>query len=214
MNFYSQSQQDKWVCYLLDNKINGYYIDIGAYDGIATSNTYTLEKYLNWDGICIEANPESFLKLNHNRSCKKVNAAVSDINGTCKFGFDSIGSGNTKVNCFTLEQILIDNKVPNEIDYLSIDIEGHEYNVLSIFDFSKWKIKLMTVEHNLYCSGDYNKNRLYDLLTKSGFTRVVNNAKCLDSNPAYYNQPYEDWYVNNCYMDSLIYNITEWNNKI
>jgi FkbM family methyltransferase len=212
MKFYSQSNQDKWVCALLEDKMNGYFIDIGAYDGVNTSNTYTLEKYLNWNGICIEANLQSFNSLKNNRNCKCVHAAVSDNNGICKFGFDSINSGDNNVNCFTLDHILKINDVPEEIDYLSIDIEGHEHTVFSVFDFSKWKIKLMTVEHNLYCSGDNNKNKLYTLLTKSGFTRVVEDAKCLDINPSYFNQPYEDWYVNNCYMDFLIYNINKWNN--
>jgi len=214
MIFYSQSDQDKWVCFLLNNKVNGYFIDIGAYDGISTSNTYTLEKFLNWNGICIEANPSAFFNLNQNRRCINVHAAVSDNNGTCTFGADSIGSGNTIVNCFTLDKILLDNNCSKDIDYLSIDIEGHEYNVLSNFDFNTWKIKLMTVEHNLYCSGPTNKNKLYELLTNSGFTRVVDNARCLDKTPAYYNQPYEDWYINTCYLDSLSHNIKEWNNKI
>ena len=54
----------------------------------------------------------------------------------------------------------------------------------------------MTVEHNLYCDGNDRKNKLYELLINNGFTRVVEDAPCLDKNPLYYNKPYEDWYIN------------------
>ncbi len=213
MIYYSQSDQDKWVCSVLDNKKNGYFIDIGAYDGVNTSNTYTLEKYLNWTGVCVEANTKIYNNLKNSRDCISLNCAVSDYNGTCLFGDDSIGSGTNMINCNTLDTILTEINAPEDIDYLSLDIEGHEYNVLSVFNFKKWKIKLITVEHNLYCSGDTNKNKIFKLLSESGFTRVVDNALCLDKNPAYYNKPYEDWYVNTCYLDSLLYNINNWNKQ-
>jgi len=56
--YYSQLGQDKWVLEKLDYKENGFFIEIGAYDGITLSNTYSLEKDFGWDGICVECNPE------------------------------------------------------------------------------------------------------------------------------------------------------------
>jgi len=71
--FYSQIGQDEYyVKNIIDYKTNGYYVDVGAHDGIKLSNTYYLEKNLNWTGICIEANEELHQKLCVNRP-KSIN---------------------------------------------------------------------------------------------------------------------------------------------
>jgi FkbM family methyltransferase len=197
MTFYSQSNQDKWVVEFLNFKKNGYFIELGAYDGIQTSNTYYMEKNLDWDGICVEANPFFFQKLKVNRKSKNINVALNDYVGECYFTDDRISKSGFKVPCNTLDNILKETNCPKDIDYMSIDIEGYEYIVLKNFNFNNWNIGLITVEHNLYCDGDERKKLLYELLTKNGFTRVVDDAPCLDTNPLYFNKPYEDWYINN-----------------
>jgi len=209
MNFYSQAKQDEWICYVLNYKRNGYFVDLGAYDGIQTSNTYVLEKEFGWSGICVEANPNVYSSLIKNRSCETVFAAVSDYDGKIQFGHDKIDHlGPHIVPCLKLDTLLLGQK---EIDYLSIDIEGTEFTVLNDFNFKNWDIKLITVEHNLYCDGPYNKNRLHKLLSENLFTRVVDNAVCLDKNPLYFNQPYEDWYISNAHLDQFKSRIEEWN---
>jgi FkbM family methyltransferase len=195
--YYSQSNQDKWVVEFLEFKKNGYFIELGAYDGIQTSNTYYMEKNLGWDGICVEANPTVYESLVKNRKSKNINVALTDYVGECFFTNDKITTDGIKVDCNTLENILNEYGCPKDIDYLSIDIEGYEYIVLKDFNFNLWNISLMTVEHNLYCDGTERKDKLYELLTNNGFTRVVEDAPCLDTNPSYHNQPYEDWYINN-----------------
>ena len=74
--FYSQIGQDK---YYIENIINykkdGVFLDIGAHDGITFSNTYYLEKHLNWKGVCVEPNPNVHNKCIKNRNsivCKKA----------------------------------------------------------------------------------------------------------------------------------------------
>lgn len=197
--FYSQAEQDKWVCEMTNYKQNGYFVDIGAYDGIQTSNSYYLEKELNWKGICIEANPEVFLSLKNSRKSININCAVTDYEGTCYFRNDVVTNNihDIEVKCSTLFDILNKNQSPQKIDYLSIDIEGHELIVLNEF-FKKnndfYTFSWITVEHNVYCDGPEKKEALYNLLTKNGYERVVDNALCKDPNPIYYNKPYEDWY--------------------
>jgi FkbM family methyltransferase len=205
MEYFSQANQDRWVIGILGSKKNGVFVDIGAYDGIQTSNTYTMEKYLDWSGICVEANRGIYEKLKTSRKSVNVNAAVSNYNGVCGFLGDKINdsNGSDTVECFTLDKVLLDNNSPKEIDYLSIDVEGHEYEIFKTFNFSGWNIKLMTVEHNLYCDGDSKKNKLHELLITKGFTRIVEDAVCLDSIPAYFEQPYEDWYINTEFYNSL-----------
>jgi FkbM family methyltransferase len=200
MKYYSQANQDKWVLELFKDYENKNYVDVGAMDGILYSNTYALENF-RWSGICIEANRNSFNQLNNNRQSINVNCAVTDYNGICKISDNGAcchvsEHGTEEIECYRLEDILIKNNCPSIINYLSIDIEGYEYNVLKDFDFSKYFIQVITLEHNLYFEGDKNKNLLFDLLTNNGFTRVVDNALCLDTSPHVYNQPYEDWYIN------------------
>lgn len=179
---------------ILSGKYDGFFVDVGAYDGVESSNSYALE-LMGWKGICIEANSDAFDKLTQIRKSINVNLAVNNIDGLCAFTGDRIGLGGGLMPCSTLTGILDKYECPHIIDYLSIDIEGKEFDVLSVFDFHKYSVRLMTVEHNLYCEGPYNKDRIFELLSSKGFTRVVEDAKCLDPNPAYFGQPYEDWYI-------------------
>jgi len=193
--YYSQSKQDYWVLEQNNFKKNGIFIEIGAFDGIQTSNTYTLEKYFNWSGICIEPNRDAYEKLIQNRKSINIYGAVTNYDGNISFHGDQIVSNGSSVPCFKLNSILEQNfESQIEIDYLSLDVEGHEYTILESLDFNKWKIKYLTVEHNLYINGPQNKNKIFELLISKGYTRAVDNAVCLDPNPNWYNKPYEDWY--------------------
>jgi hypothetical protein len=89
-NFFSQAGQDKWVVEFFKFKENGFFLDIGAYDGIEYSNSYYLEKNLNWNGICIEANPTIYKKLISNRNCECLNVAVTDYSGKANFISDGL----------------------------------------------------------------------------------------------------------------------------
>ena len=77
MKFYSQLGQDK---FLFENFFRGMrggvFVDVGAYDGVALSNTYYFEKELGWQGICIEPNPLAFEGLSQNRNCVLLNCGV------------------------------------------------------------------------------------------------------------------------------------------
>jgi len=201
--YYSQSNQDKWVVEFFKFKKKGYFVELGAYDGIQTSNTFYMEKNLEWDGICVEANPSVYQSLIKNRKSKNINVALNDYVGECFFTNDKITTTGIKVPCNTLDNVLTENNSPKDIDYLSIDIEGYEYIILKDFNFKKWNIGLITVEHNLYCDGNERKDKLYHLLTENGFTRVVEDVPCLDENPLYHNKPYEDWYVNSELLNML-----------
>lgn len=201
--FYSQSGQDRWVDKILKQKRDGYFLDIGAYDGVQTSNSYFFESERGWTGICIECDPTPFAILNGIRSSKNFQVAVSNYNGVCKFSNMSISDEGIELPCRKLDDILEEAGAPQFIDYLSIDIEGHEFTVLNSTDLRKWKFGVMTIEHNLYCMGPENKNKIYELLSSHGYVRVVEDAVSLDTNPAWYLKPYEDWYVNESIINEL-----------
>ncbi len=76
---YSQIEQDLKVLKYFDYKKNGYFIEVGANDGIKLSNTYLLEKDYNWKGICIEPVPSIFNKLKKNRKSINLNYAVYNV---------------------------------------------------------------------------------------------------------------------------------------
>lgn len=180
MKYYSQAGQDKWVHELIGDK--GFFVDVGAYDGINTSNTYALEE-VGWKGICIEGNRDYFKTLVENRKSVNICRVVSN---------DTQAENEYSAAIDTLDNILELCETPEQIDYMSMDIEGFELIALSCFDFARWNVKLFTIEHNVYSEGPERKNKIYDLLTKNGYVRVFEDVKCPD--PNYLNQPFEDWY--------------------
>lgn len=195
MNTYSQVSQDLWVLEMLKNKKNGFFLDIGAYDGIKFSNSYILEKQYGWKGLLVEAHIDNFKKMCEIRDNTLVNCAMTDFNG--KVFFDYNGNTGSKISNhgFEVESITFDElfkryNVPNIIDYMSLDIEGNEFISLQKFPFNTHICSLITVEHNLYIDGEENKNKIKNLLINNGYILVKENVTCE-------NLPFEDWYKHN-----------------
>lgn len=158
----SQQGQDCWVYgEVFNEKKGGYFLDIGAHDGLNLSNTYILERRYGWTGICIEANPDSYALLKKNRRATCVNACLDCRDGVvefCKRGMmGGIISQNTdnrepqscevvKLKTRTLDALLKEQNAPRVIDYLSMDVEGAEERVFSSLNFSEYSFNCMTIE--------------------------------------------------------------------
>ncbi len=85
-NYFSQNGQDRYLDRrIFKKKEGGFFVDIGAHNGITFSNTYFFEKHRNWKGICIEPIPEVFAELDANRNCIKVNGCIAKTVGTASF---------------------------------------------------------------------------------------------------------------------------------
>jgi len=84
------------------------------------------------------------------------------------------------VQTVSLEDLLKKNNAPKYIDYLSIDTEGSEYEILSAFNFDEFNIKVITVEHNF----THQRELIFTLLTKHGYKRKYD-----------YVSEFDDWYV-------------------
>jgi hypothetical protein len=84
------------------------------------------------------------------------------------------------VETISLNDMLDHHAVPAEIDYLSVDTEGSEYQILSHFDFKRRNVNVITVEHN----HTENRDRLFQLLSSQGYRRVFESFSDFD-----------DWYV-------------------
>jgi FkbM family methyltransferase len=162
----SQFRQDIDVLKFFNFKNNGYFVDVGAYDGKEISNTYVLEHFYHWKGICFEPLPNEFKMCQENRpnSICINKAAFSESGKEFNFAVYKGLSGITeyidthknifdfcefiKVQSVTLTEILNENNAPLYIEYLSIDTEGSELEVLKGIDFEKYSFGIIHIEHN------------------------------------------------------------------
>lgn len=195
----SQLGQDLWVLERTSYKRSGFFVEFGATDGVLLSNTFLLEKEFGWQGICAEPNPKFQIQLKNNRNCivsdqciagesgKKVEFIFADAYGGMKQYADDdqhrekreayrVSGEVATLTTVSLHDFLRQHGAPCEIDYLSIDTEGSEYEILAAFPFDTWKIQLITVEHN------FTKRRadIRTLLEKNGY-------RCVE-------MQWDDWY--------------------
>ena len=221
MESYSQLGQDLWVNETL-NKSNGYFLDIGSHDGIYLSNTYLFEKELGWTGLCVDANPLIIEKLKNNRKCKCVNELIDNVEKDSYFYSVDIDdkSGvysrvltdeeyNSLLNKDNLslkrmkskkiDTILLENNVPKLIDYMSIDIEGKEFELLQNFPFDEYHVNVITVEHNEPHMGPKRRNKIREILLQNNFKFVKGNDDVLE----WGHGPIEDFYINSVVMNNL-----------
>ena len=176
--FNSQDNQDKFLeTNIFKGYKNGFYVDVGAHDGITINNTLYFEKNNNWTGINIEPIKKVFDNLVINRQNNiNLNCAVCNNDGETDFfsntGYTEMISGIKdnfdirhlnrlqhenkqygstteliKVNTKKLETILNENNI-SHINYLSIDVEGAEFEVIKSINFDKVFIDVIGFENN------------------------------------------------------------------
>ena len=157
--------QDLWVMSRLKGKRNGFFVEVGASDGVGASNTLLMERDYGWSGICIEPNPDFYEQLVKNRKCicdnsciawerKQVNFRVagyySGIEDELKEWHRSEWGGGEAVSRVTrlLSDVLEQYDAPSTIDYISLDIEGGEEKVIETFPFDRYQVLTMTIERS------------------------------------------------------------------
>lgn len=186
IKFYSQQDEEKYIIqYLLKNKVDdGTYLEIGGCDGILYSNTKTLEDFFGFKGILIEPQKEFFNNLKKNRSNQNnelYNCAVSNKDDLEIEFIGNNGEGgiiehlNTDLNKYNWSSYKVNNKrmkdILNEskfdyIDFMIIDVEGGELEVLKSIDFD-FPIFCIIIEAH---SNQQEKNKLFgEILKKNGF---------------------------------------------
>jgi FkbM family methyltransferase len=176
-------------------------VEFGATNGVDLSNTYLLETKFGWTGILAEPARVWHDALVTNRKCcisfdciwskSHEELEFNEVGAADLSTIDVFSNGDEhaktrtegkKYNVYTcsLLDLLRKYKAPKEIDYLSIDTEGSEFEILNAFDFDAYKIKIITCEHNYTPM----REKIYDLLTSKGYTRKFPNLSRFD-----------DWYV-------------------
>jgi FkbM family methyltransferase len=170
-------------------KREGYFIEFGATDGISLSNTFLLEKEFSWTGILAEPANVWHHELIKNRgvpvstecvwsvsgeSLVFKETSIPELSGVSKYGNDDNLKNLRKegheylVNTISLEDLLMKYNAPNFIDYISIDTEGSELEILEAFDFNKYKFGVITCEHNF----SENQDKIKLLLESHGYRMV------------------------------------------
>ena len=189
--FYGQFLEDKYINELFSNKNNGVCIDVGAYDGITGSNSFLFEQN-GWDCLCIEPIPDSFDKCNSIRK-NSVKYCISDKDKEdVEFTvFKLIGNNLSAISSLIPDDRLIDShkhliqdttkilvqvrsltslldelNFNEDIDFISIDTENTELDVLKGIDFNKYNIKMLVIENN------YNEPFCENYLIDYGYIKI------------------------------------------
>lgn len=180
-------------------KRDGFFVEFGAVNGVMHSNTYLLETKFGWTGLLAEPARVWHSELRANRTAAVETDCVWKKTGETLL-FNEVGELSTldifsdgdgwkneresgqkyEVNTISLLDLLMKHKVPQTIDYLSIDTEGSEYDILNAFDFDAFDIKIITCEHNFTPM----REKIFELLTRNGYERKYTEISSFD-----------DWYV-------------------
>ncbi|POY41210.1 hypothetical protein C3L50_01430 [Flavobacterium alvei] len=207
--YYSQVRQDEFLnIVVFNNKENGYFIDIGAHNGQTFSNSLFFELYKNWKGICIEPNPNVFKKLDSFRKSINLNVCIGESDKVVKFtqiegyaemlsgisekydkrhierierDLESKGGKRTEIDVKMMKLDSIEELKNRQVDFVSIDTEGNEFDILSSINFNKIDIKALVVENNYGDSRikEYLLEFDYIPLIKLDFDEVYLNKNCL-----------------------------------
>ena len=163
----AQFFQDLWVLFELGEKRGGYFVEFGASDGQLLSNTWLLEQQHDWTGILAEPNPVNHPTLEPRRAVldtrcvyastgahMEFHATDNSVLSTLAQFSDSDFHAATRqarrsitVETVSLDDLLDQHHAPSIIDYLSIDTEGSEYDILAAYSFRR-RFRCISVEHN------------------------------------------------------------------
>ena len=193
----SQSGEDLHLLSFLDNLCNGTFIELGALDGVQHSNSYLFSKAFNYRGVLIEPDPTNYHNLVSNREGEELfNRAIcassqkmhfvsnhernDAINGIWEFMSPSFRRAwhpeamvdkMTLIECAPLNTIIENSFLSNRhIDFLSLDVEGAEYEVIKTLDFRKQQFGVIFYEAD---SSNFKKNHaILTFLESHGYRYV------------------------------------------
>ena len=187
--FNGQAEQDKFVLSMLNNKKNGFFLELGSHHPITFNNTFILEKEYNWNGIMIEYDN---YWLNEYKIHRPNSIHVIDDAQQIDYSL-----------------LLKTNNVPQNIDYLQIDLDVDNYSTLNTLLkideqlFSEYKFATITFEHDIYSSDDENdiwgitRKKSREIFENRGYVLIFPDVQ-LPSNTSYRGKQcgaFEDWYV-------------------
>jgi FkbM family methyltransferase len=197
---FSQDGEDIVIAELFDNKLDGFYIDVGAHHPQRFSNTYSF--YLKgWKGINIDAMPGSMNIFNVLRP-NDINLEIpisdqSEILTYYEFDESALNSfslplsqqrvdetdyrivAETQLQTQTLAEVLDKYVSPAQtIDFLSVDVEGLDYQVIKSNNWDKYKPKVVLIEDlDLNCLKNIGTSKICSFLEKKGYTLAAKTVR-------------------------------------
>lgn len=198
--YQGQVMQDVWALFEADGKREGYFVDFGATNGTTLSNSYILEKFFDWTGIVAEPNPTYHERLHKVRKCHVSTKCVHSVSGkeleficadrpmfsrleVASEGVEIAEDGieqRVQVPTISLNDLLDEHDAPGVIDFISIDTEGSELDILSTFDFGPRRVNMFAIEHNF----EPRRDPIFELMSAQGYVRRFPELSRFD-----------DWYV-------------------
>lgn len=198
----SQIFQDVFVLHVLGTARPGFFVDFGATDGVFLSNSHLLESAHGWRGICAEPARNWHAALRANRPAALIDtrcvwtetgreitfretdakelSTIDSFAGSDANARQRSGARTYAVTTVSLDDLLAEHRAPAPFDYLSIDTEGSEYDILRAFDLRRYMPRVITVEHNF----TPRRRDIHALLTAAGYRRVLTEVSQFD-----------DWYL-------------------
>jgi len=186
---YSQENQDMIIYEnFFKNESLGIFCDIGGNHPLTFNNTRYFEE-IGWTGYVFEPLPKMKPLWEEYRKAKLFPFALSDTEGEVAFSVvndnetfgdmfsyvkDTKESGykyqseDIVVKTKVLKDILIKNSITH-INYMSIDVEGHELNVLKGIDFNTVQIDVLTIENNSRCCHIYGDDKIREIMFKNKY---------------------------------------------
>jgi len=186
---YAQDNQDYIVYnHFFKDKKDGIFCDVGGNHPLNLNNTRYFEE-LGWSGYVFEPLPYMQTLWEEHRKAKFFPYAASDTEGKVTFSMVKDVTGwedmlsfiketgdedyGQEVEEITVETVALKNIFKNEgithIDYMSIDVEGHELNVLKGIDFNAVSINILTIENNPSSNYIYGDDSIRDIMLANGY---------------------------------------------
>ena len=188
----SQLGQDVWALYKTNFKTGGYFVEVGACHPIELSNSYLLESKYLWNGLLIEPNPDLIPQLSIHRKAKVIPFAVgpkglmnleiaqspefsrnSSLEKKSKHRLFKTTGRSIKVESLPLAEIFENNNSPKFMDFMSIDVEGFELQVLESNDWNRWRPNFIAIEHNFR----QDRQKIMEFMGKSGYRLSLDHSK-------------------------------------
>lgn len=194
--FYSQFGEDKILFEIFKRKTVGVCVEVGANNGVDDSTSLFFEK-IGWKCILIEPNPVLCQMIHAARNASLYECAVSDRHGVatlyiaegnerahgvsmiCEVNAEEEARNKIKsygftcrpvqVDTRTLDEILVEQNLSYGIDFVSIDVEGHELEVLRGFSIERWTPIVIIVEDN----SNFEDPSIVNYLKKFGYVRFL-----------------------------------------
>lgn len=198
----AQLMQDLFVDFVLQ-KAGGTFVEFGAYDGVTFSNSRYLERVRGWRGVLAEPTPRLQVAIANDRPLAILDKRCVYGKSGLEIKFSETGSADLstirglersdhmarfrnrvevhRVPTVSLDDLIASHFKGEEVDYVSVDTEGSEWEILSNYEFTG-NPAVFTVEHNF----SDHRDDLSGMMLKHGYVNVF---------PSY--TGFDDWFVRN-----------------